>query len=86
MNIITPLGNKILVEPEKKAEKKTGSGLIVVEGSTPLKKGTVISVSEDIENPKIKRGDSVLYEAGAGVEVNEGEHLLMEYSSAWAKI
>lgn len=81
----TPLGSKILIREEKKDSiQKTGS-IYTVEGQKGYRKGQIISVSPDIENPSVKNGDIVLFEPNAGVELDSGE-LIVPYTSLVMKI
>jgi co-chaperonin GroES (HSP10) len=84
---MTPLGYKILVQPDSKEEKRSEAGIIIVEDESKqvLKQGTIRAISPDIENPTVKVNDRILYEAGAGSEVLDG-WLLMDYKSAAAII
>jgi co-chaperonin GroES (HSP10) len=88
--IITPLGTKVLITPDKETEKKTAGGLVVVENQDNIQlwRGKVEAVSPDIEDPGIAAEQYVLYEKNSGIEVNDdrGTMRLMEYKSVVAKL
>jgi co-chaperonin GroES (HSP10) len=82
---MTPLGNKILVDPFVVKEQTTESGLVLLPSERDiLDKGTVVAVSPDIASPSVTPGSIVLYEKNAGVQVEGGR--LMDYSSIVAKL
>lgn len=89
--IIRPIGDKIIVKPEKKETMKTQSGIFLPENSSASEKpqiGTVVSVGEgrlldngDVKPLTVVVGDKVLFRKFAGTEIqldkNEDVILLM---------
>jgi co-chaperonin GroES (HSP10) len=82
--MIQPLGTKVLITPEKTAEKKTDSGIILTTVQEVYGKAKVEAVSPDIES-KLKPGDSVLFDINAGVPIEE-KYLLIEEKNIVAKL
>lgn len=77
---ITPLADRVLIEPAA-AETKTVGGIIIPDTAKekPLK-GTVIAVGGGTKDEAmvLKAGDQVLYGKYAGTEIdNEGQKLLI---------
>ena len=77
---LTPLADRVLIEPAA-AETKTVGGIIIPDTAKekPLK-GTVIAVGNGTkdETMVLKAGDQVLYGKYAGTEIdNEGQKLLI---------
>ena len=74
---LQPLNDRILVKPVA-PEEVTATGVILLERSQLLPdKGLVCSVGLDCSNA-IKRGDTVIYDVQAGVNIDIGdEHYLM---------
>ena len=77
--MITPLGNKVIIKPEVLGEVKTESGLFVQQVSLGFPKATVVAVSPDLVDPRIKAGDTVLFEPGAGTDTEDG--LVVNYGN-----
>ncbi len=77
--IIKPIGDKIIVSPEKKETHKTQSGIFLPENSSAADKpqiGIVLSVGEGrlLESGEyspltVKAGDKVLFRKFAGTEI-----------------
>ena len=64
---IEPLGEMVLIELEKAAEK-TASGLMLPEAAREkMNVGTVVAAGPDSEN--VKTGDKVVYKKYAGTEI-----------------
>lgn len=75
---VTPLGENILVSPEK-AEKKTSAGIYLPETASEERpqQGKVIAVG-DSEKIKVKKGQVVIYNRYGGTEVKiDGEEFLI---------
>ena len=84
----TPLGDRVLIKPSKKEEAKTKSGIILTDSSKQGKKvyGEVIEVGTGIFSQSgeripmtVKRGDTVMYEKGQGIneiEIDSEKYLL----------
>lgn len=75
-----PIGTKILVQPIAGPKEKITEGGIILEGNAAKEsydRGIVIAVSEDLVGCRVKAGYTILYDPGAGSEVEGG--LLMEY-------
>lgn len=77
--MITPLGNKVIIKPEVLGEVTTEGGLIIKEQRIGFHKATVIAVSPDLLDPRIKPGDNVLFEPGAGTDTEDG--LVVNYGN-----
>lgn len=77
--IVRPLGDKIIVKPERKETMKTQSGIFLPENSSAAEKpqiGIVVSVGEGrlLENGEhsplaVEVGDKILYRKFAGTEI-----------------
>ncbi|MGW8123063.1 co-chaperone GroES [Roseivirga echinicomitans] len=85
---ITPLADRVLVEPAA-AEEKTASGLIIPDTAKEKpQKGIVIAVGagKKDEPLTVKKGDTVLYGKYAGTEISvEGkDYLIMRESDIFA--
>jgi len=64
---MTPLGNKILVEPVKRQETTQGGLIIPVVVNKNVEEGIVILTAPDVLH--INAGDKILYPAGAGIPI-----------------
>ena len=87
---ITPLADRVLVQPSA-AETKTASGIIIPDTAQEKpQKGSIVAVGKGTkENPiTVKKGDLVLYGKYAGTELNyDGEdYLIMKESDILAII
>ena len=74
---IKPLGERIVVKPEKQ-EEKTEGGIYLPETATKDKpqKGEVIAVGPDFKG--VKKGDKVIFAKYGGTEVKlDGEEYLV---------
>lgn len=85
---ITPLADRVLVEPAP-AEEKTASGLFIPDTAKEKpQKGIVIAVGagKKDEPLTVKEGDTVLYGKYAGTEISvEGkDYLIMRESDIFA--
>ena len=85
---ITPLADRVLVEPAA-AEEKTASGLIIPDTAKEKpQKGIVVAagVGKKDEPVTVKVGDTVLYGKYAGTEISvEGkDYLIMRESDIFA--
>ena len=83
---IEPLGEMVLIELEKAAEK-TASGLMLAEADREkMNVGTVVAAGPDSEN--VKAGDKVVYKKYAGTEITWGEtdFLLLKSEDLQAKV
>lgn len=76
--MLRPLNKLVLVEPIKRDNTFAGGSLILPEGiHDHFQRGTIIAVSEQIEN-KLTVGDVVLMASGVGSEVrDEGQLYLL---------
>ncbi|MBM3448876.1 MAG: co-chaperone GroES [Bacteroidota bacterium] len=87
---ITPLADRVLVEPSQ-AETTTSSGIIIPDTAKEKpQRGTVIAVGpgKKDEPMTVKVGDSILYGKYAGTELSvEGkDYLIMRESDIFAII
>tara|TARA_Y100000590_G_scaffold155696_1_gene178983 strand:+ start:376 stop:642 length:267 start_codon:yes stop_codon:yes gene_type:complete len=83
---IEPLGEMVLIELEKAAEK-TASGLMLPEAAREkMNVGTVVAAGPDSEN--VKTGDKVVYKKYAGTEITWGDtdYLLLKSEDLQAKV
>ena len=88
MTGIEPLGEMVLVEMEKAAEK-TNSGLLIPEAAREkMNVGVVVSAGPEAEIAGISSGDRVVYRKYSGTEMEwEGnEYLLVKSEDIQAKI
>ncbi|OIR20239.1 MAG: hypothetical protein BEU04_00025 [Marine Group III euryarchaeote CG-Bathy1] len=88
MTGIEPLGEMVLVEMEKAAEKTT-SGLLIPEAAREkMNVGVVVSAGPEAEIAGISSGDRVVYRKYSGTEMEwEGnEYLLVKSEDIQAKI
>lgn len=75
MKFPKPINNHVLVEPAKKEEKKTATGIIIPDVNSKdsrnrLEYGVVAKVGErDPDVAPINEGETVYYKPGAGTEV-----------------
>ncbi|NTW15128.1 MAG: co-chaperone GroES [Candidatus Moranbacteria bacterium] len=75
---VRPLGENILVKPEK-AEKKTSAGIYLPENASEERpqQGKVIAIG-DSDKIKVKKGQTVIYARYGGSEVKiDGEDFLI---------
>ena len=85
---ITPLADRVLVEPAA-AEQKTAGGIIIPDTAKEKpQKGTVVAVGngKKDEPMTVKVGDKVLYGKYSGTEitVDGGDYLIMRESDILA--
>lgn len=84
MTSITPIGDRVVVQPEA-AEEKTSSGLFIPDTAQEKpQRGTVLFVGPgQVENGKhvemtVKAGDTVLYGKYSGTEITlDGQDVLI---------
>ena len=88
MKQFKPLGDRVLIKPIKQEETKTKSGIIISESMTQSQKvnGEVIEIGTGIFSQSgeripmtVKRGDTVMYEKGQGIneiEIDSEKYLL----------
>lgn len=87
---IKPLGDRVLVEPEK-AEEKTSSGIYIPDSAQEKpQKAKVLAVgkgTKDVEM-EVKIGDTVLYGKYSGTEItiDSKEYLIMRQADILAVI
>lgn len=75
---VKPLGENILVSPEK-PEKKTDAGIFLPDTSSPERpqQGKVVATG-DSDKIKVKKGQTVIYTRYGGAEVKiDGEEYLI---------
>jgi chaperonin GroES len=85
---ITPLADRVLVEPAP-AEEKTASGIIIPDSAKEKpQRGSIVAVGNGKKDEPltVKVGDQVLYGKYAGTEITvEGkEYLIMRESDIFA--
>ena len=77
LTIIKPIGDKVLVQPEKKENKQTASGIFIPDTAVDKPQiGIVLSTGDGriLENGTVmplavKKGDKVLFRKFAGTEI-----------------
>lgn len=75
---VKPLGENILVSPEK-PEKKTDAGIFLPDTSSPERpqQGKVVAIG-DSDKIRVKKGQTVIYTRYGGAEVKiDGEEYLI---------
>lgn len=87
---ITPLGNRVLIQPVME-EEKTASGIYIPETAKEIKKqGIVIETSASMDEKKcpINKGDTILYSGYSFDEMDvDGEkYIVLDYKNIIAKI
>lgn len=86
---VTPLGDRILVEP-KKQEEKSPSGIIIpgTASKEKPKEGTVLAVGTLDKVKDIKKGDHVLFSDYGfdEIKVNGISYYLIESKNVLAKV
>ncbi len=87
---VTPLADRVIVEPAK-AQEKTAGGIIIPDTAKEKpQKGKVVAIGKGTkENPiTVKNGDTVLYGKYSGTEINVGgkDLLIMRESDIFAII
>lgn len=87
---INPLGDRILVRPDKAAEKSKGGLMIPDAAKEKPSSGTAVKVGPGLHNEglPIKEGDGLLYSKYAGADIPiEGEtYLIIRYTDILAVI
>ena len=85
---VRPLGENILIAPEK-AEKKTSAGIYLPENASEERpqQGKVIAVG-DSEKIKVKKGQIVVYTrySGAEVKIDGGDFLIVSIKDVLAVV
>lgn len=86
---LTPLGDRVLVQPLK-AENKSAAGIIIPDTASKEKpkQGTVLAVGTLEKVTDIKKGDTVLFSDYGydEVKVDGSEYYLIESKNVLAKI
>jgi len=87
---ITPLGDRVIIEPSP-AEEKTAGGIIIPDTAKEKpQRGTVVAVGpgKKDEPTTVKEGQTVLYGKYAGTEISvEGkDYLIMRETDIYAVI
>ena len=75
VEVITPLGDRVLIKPNDKEEKSKGGIIIPETARVKPQRGVVIAVGE---KTTVKKGDVVLYGKFDGVDVGDGLKIMME--------
>ncbi len=93
---ITPLGDKVLIRPLSGDEgKKSPGGIIIPDTAREEKndRGTVVAVGDGrvtdegkTIHPRVKKGDTVLFQWGDKVKVDGVEYFLVSESNILAVI
>ena len=76
---IQPLGDNVLIKPEKKEKSKTDSGIFLPETNSEEKPqmGKVVGIGES-EKIKIKKNQKVIYNKYSGTEIDvDGDDFLI---------
>lgn len=87
---ITPIGERVLLEPAKKDEKTAGGIYLPDEARTEKKEGIVLAVGTFNKGGELplKKGDKVLYGGYSNeeFEMNGKKYLLVDFKDIVAKI
>jgi chaperonin GroES len=78
---VQPLGNRVLVKPDKESESRTSAGLYIPETAKEKPQtGFVIAVGDDEENIKVSVGQKILFPKYTGTEfkLDGVDHLIIE--------
>jgi chaperonin GroES len=89
MKELQPINQHVLLDvTEDKTEQKTAGGIIIPDTAKEKNNFAKVLGISNIENPEISLGDTVLYKAYSGNEVDfEGKkYLLIQYDDILAKI
>lgn len=79
--MLKPLGDRVVLAFEEDKEQTVGGFVLAASHKETTKVGTVVAVSEtgirtitgDLIAPSVSVGDKVLVEAGAGLQVKDGD-------------
>lgn len=94
---VTPLGDRVLIKPleVKEKEKRSAAGIILLSDTAKdtVDRGTVVAVGEgrinsngDLVEPKVKKGDKVIFQWGDKIFIGEDEHYIVSESGVLAII
>lgn len=87
---ITPIGERVLLEPAKKEEKTAGGIYLPDEARQEKKEGTVLAVGtyKDGKELPLKKGDRVLYGGYSNeeFEIEGRKYVLIKFEDIVAKI
>jgi chaperonin GroES len=89
MKELQPINQHVLLDiTDDKSEQKTAGGIIIPDTAKEKNNFAKVLGISNIENPEISLGDTVLYKAYSGNEVEyEGKkYLLIQYEDILAKI
>ncbi len=90
MRELQPLNENVLLElNEKSGEQKTASGIIIPDSAKGKETvGKVVALGNNIENPGISVGDTVLYKEFSGneIEFEDKKFLFIPYADVLAKV
>jgi chaperonin GroES len=89
MKELQPINQHVLLDiTDDKSEQKTTGGIIIPDTAKEKNNFAKVLGISNIENPEISLGDTVLYKAYSGNEVEyEGKkYLLIQYEDILAKI
>ena len=84
---IKPLADRVIIEPAQ-AEQKTAGGIIIPDTAKEKPTmGKIVNMST-IENAEIKIGDTVIYKAYSGTEIefDAKKFLVLPYGDILAKV
>ncbi len=87
---VTPLGDRVLVDPEVKENSKTASGIILPDSANKEKpkQGKVVAVGQLEDVKDVKVGDTVLFSDYGydEVKVNDNEYYIIQSKNLLAVI
>ena len=89
MKELQPINQNVLLDiPDDKQEQRTASGIIIPDSAKEKQNIAKVIAMSAVENAEIAVGDTVLYKAYSGTEVEfEGKkYLLVQYPELLAKI
>ena len=88
MKELQPVNQNVLIEMEKKEEKKTASGIIIPDTASESQNIGKVAAMSKIENPEIVVGDMVMFKENAGeeTEFEDKRYVLVQYADILSKV
>ena len=85
---VKPLGNRVIIEPTKKAEKTKGGIYLPETAQEKENTGRVVAISESIEDCPFSVDDTVMFEKYSAKEIVDDEKklVIIDYKDVLAKL
>jgi len=87
---IKPLGERVLIKPEKQKEEKTKSGIYLPKSDEEKKQGIIeeVGVSKDGKSLPINKGDKILYSGYSreDIEIENEKYVIVDFKDIIAKL